>query len=64
MPRAMGSWKHLLDAVLVVLIIALVWSGFTRLNSRNDDPHNGYVYSINDRGLATGNGEPGMQIKT
>jgi hypothetical protein len=50
-------WKHLLDAVLVVLIIWL-----TRLNNRNDDPHNGYVNSINDRGLATGNGE--MQIKT
>ena len=46
MPRAMGSWKHLLDAVLVVLIIALVWSGFTRLNNRNDDPHNGYLSMI------------------
>ena len=56
----MGSnWKYLLDAVLVVLNIWL-----TRLNNRNDDPHNGYVNSINDRGLATGNGEPGMQIKT
>jgi hypothetical protein len=35
----MGSnWKYLLDAVLVVLIIALLWSGLrTRLNNRNDD---------------------------
>jgi hypothetical protein len=34
----MGSWKYLLDAVLVVLIIALVWSGLrTRLKNRNDD---------------------------
>jgi hypothetical protein len=34
----MDSWKYLLDAVLVVLIIALVWRGLrNRLNNRNDD---------------------------
>jgi len=34
----MGSWKYLLDAILVVLIIALVWGSLrSRLNNRNDD---------------------------
>jgi hypothetical protein len=33
-----SGWKYLLDAVLVVLVIALLWTGVRSwTNNRNDD---------------------------